>query len=122
MSVFAVFDGHGGASAAEFLKIYFIKVLESCNLKKAHSRSGLDDLDSSADRIKSILKEALMEVEAKVIQSNSKITSGSCATICLISEDGFYYTANIGDSRMLIVDKDGDTDQITEDHKPENPS
>ena len=45
--------------------------------------------------------------------------SGSCATICVISENK-YYVANVGDSRIIKIAKSGKYRQITCDHKPEN--
>jgi serine/threonine protein phosphatase PrpC len=45
--------------------------------------------------------------------------SGSCALICLLLNDKCW-AANVGDSRLLSIDKNNNLAQITNDHKPEN--
>ena len=61
-----------------------------------------------------------MEIERKIVHNGTKIISGSCGTFLLICEETkMYYAANVGDSRILFINKKGEITQITEDHKPE---
>lgn len=104
MNIFAVFDGHGGSTASEYLRLHFVKVFEHF---------------AEENSIEDALKKAVMELENRIIRAGMKINSGSCATI-LVTRENEYWAANVGDSRILIVKDLEEFVQITEDHKPEN--
>jgi serine/threonine protein phosphatase PrpC len=70
--------------------------------------------------IREALEKTMLELESKILQWGAQLGSGSCATV-LVLKDNEYVTANIGDSRILIVRDMDECCQVTEDHKPENP-
>ena len=114
ISLFGIFDGHGGIGCAEFLKNnlynYIIKNKQLlCDSKEA-------------------IMDAFLTAEANFItisESQSKIDkSGSCSLIVLligilITRDRTCYVANVGDSRAIMSLQNGTIiKQITSDHKP----
>ena len=114
ISLFGIFDGHGGTGCAEFLKNnlynYIIK-----------NKQLLTDS-------KEAIMDAFLAAEANFItysEAQSKIDkSGSCALIVLliglfITRDRTCYVANVGDSRAIMSQQGGVIiKQITTDHKP----
>ena len=112
MSYFAVFDGHGGENCSEFLKNNFLNYL-------------IDNKNYPFD-IKLALKETFEKMEEEIYNQNkgkglNEIDkSGSCALVCVISENKIYI-ANIGDSRAIMSVNNGNkVKELTIDHKPNN--
>ena len=113
MSLFGIFDGHGGESCANYLKDNFLSCL-------------LEDKNFPVD-IKLSLQGTLERLETDFHkkfnsdEKNPRDVSGSCALIALIV-DNKIYLANIGDSRAILSLENGTKYRpITIDHKPNNP-
>lgn len=107
ISFFAVFDGHGGPSCADYL---------SENMHRVLARHLSSDYS-----IKDSIKNTFAYIENSFIslatQKNYN-NSGSCA-LSLITEKKYLYVANVGDSRALLGINNGKSViQITQDHKP----
>ena len=106
-SFFAIFDGHGGPSCADYL---------AENMHRVLARQLSQDL-SIQDSINSTFSLLEQNFISKSIQKNFD-NSGSCA-ISLITDKEYLYLANVGDSRGLIgLSKGKKVVQITDDHKP----
>ena len=113
MSLFGIFDGHGGESCAIYLKDNFLPFL-------------LEDKNFPVD-IKVSLQTTLERLETEFHkkfnfdEKNPQDVSGSCALVTLIV-DNKIYVANIGDSRAILSLENGAKFRpITIDHKPNNP-
>jgi serine/threonine protein phosphatase PrpC len=113
MSLFGIFDGHGGEGCANYLKDNFLTCL-------------LEDKNFPVD-IKMSLQGTLERLETDFHkkfnsdEKNPQDVSGSCALITLIV-DNKIYLANIGDSRAILSLENGTKYRpITIDHKPNNP-
>lgn len=110
-SYFAVFDGHGGAVCADFLKDHLhTYILE-------HAKFPQDPVRA--------LREGCERAEAEFCAMALKQTnidrSGSCALI-LLFVDEMLYVANVGDCRAVLSESNGKTiSALTRDHKPEDP-
>ena len=110
-SIFGIYDGHGGANCADFLRdnlhTYIIRDKEFPN-----------------NPIKAI-QNAFFEAERTIINmSYNKTTkklidkSGSCAILTLLIDD-ICIVANVGDSRAILSKNKGKiVDVLTSDHKP----
>ena len=57
-------------------------------------------------------------MEAKEIKS-IPFNAGCTANVCLITHDTIF-CANSGDSRAILVDKNGKVTELSHDHKPDN--
>lgn len=106
-SFFGLFDGHSGASCADFLRD---------NLHQFITKQGCYRKDKSR-----ALREGLIECETRFLEIAKQSTdnSGACALVCLL-ENTKAYVANVGDSRAILSRGRGRlAQQITQDHKPE---
>ncbi|MFI0434304.1 MAG: PP2C family serine/threonine-protein phosphatase [Parachlamydiaceae bacterium] len=107
--LFGIFDGHGGANASFYVKMniqqYLIEALEGEN------QQALTD-----EGIFLALKKCLTKLD-----EDYEGVDGTTATIALILE-GKVWVANVGDSRIIFIDKEGNTIQATEDAKPNMPT
>lgn len=112
-SYFGVFDGHGGAGCADFLKdsLHHYVVKQSCF--PAKPKKALIKGFKAAEAAWTC--QALADV-------NSIDKSGSCAVVMLIVGD-FCYVANLGDSRAVLSAEAGaKVYSLTKDHKPSEES
>lgn len=134
VSVFGVFDGHGGAQAAEYCSEMFIKTL----LKQLTvSSDGVDSVDNilSDEEIKVVLEKTFMALD-EACASNERLSAigfekfpfqvyngaGTTAVVCLVIGNKIY-TANAGDSRAVIcrfTDEKVVAVALSDDHKPMN--
>ncbi|XP_023689474.1 protein phosphatase 1K, mitochondrial-like [Paramormyrops kingsleyae] len=105
--VFAVFDGHGGDSAAEFC---------SRNLSHLIQRNLKQEMD-----LESVLMKSFLQVDANFLQSfrdtehDEFLSSGTTATVALLRQESELVVASVGDSRAVLC-REGKAELLTEDH------
>ena len=114
-SFFGIYDGHGGAKCADFLRDSLHKFI-------------FND-EQYPENISEAIKNGFLKAETEFLNNyaldkNNNINivdrSGSCAIIIIIA-DSKIYVANVGDSRGVLSLNNGDEYRIiTEDHKPNN--
>jgi len=103
----AVYDGHGGRKAVEYVK----ENLHSEILKEIQSGKSVVDA----------IKKGFEEVDVAI--KSTKESSGSTAAVAIIAvENGkkILYTANCGDSRVVLKSAK-EAKRLTVDHKPTDP-
>jgi serine/threonine protein phosphatase PrpC len=117
LSLFAIFDGHGGDDCSNFLGMNVVKQFWKCCS---------DELDTLKQKDVNILLENVMKTLCINLEKLFKEKcqrvgrrDGSCGTICLVW-DKKLVCANVGDSRSMIRNN-GALLALTEDHKPSNP-
>lgn len=98
---YAIFDGHGGHTVAQFLKDNLHMVLK--DFLNANNPPEIALVSSFAQVVKMLPKHIAMH-------------QGSTAIVALQYDD-YFMIANCGDCRA-IIDQDGTAVQITKDHKP----
>ena len=108
VQLFGIFDGHGGVQAAQYLKTHLGEKLKQKLLE-------LNPQKLSDEGIWNALKMTFVEMNKEFQEE-----SGSTATVAL-SLDGKLWTANVGDSRTILVKRNGEILQLTEDAKPSDP-
>ena len=106
---FAVFDGHGGSSIADYAS------------KHLHHRIR-QELESLRGDVKAALEEAFVKLDATMSVSSKygRSGAGSTAVVVLICE-GRLYCANVGDSRAVVFEH-GRVVPLSLDHKPSLPA
>lgn len=105
-----VFDGHGGPEVSNILKLELGSFLEA-ELNK--------NLTSDSPRVvSSVLTQAIIKFDEML--RDRDVYSGSTLTIALMTEN-MIYTANLGDSRIIIFDSKQNVLLKTRDHKPSDP-
>ncbi|EAR88919.2 protein phosphatase 2c (macronuclear) [Tetrahymena thermophila SB210] len=112
VSFFAVYDGHGGSSCAEFLRdnlhYYIIRDENFPSNPKLAIQKGFEKIEDTY-------------IE-KADSGPFLDKSGSCAVVALFVEKTVYI-ANVGDSRAILSSNFGKNQQdLSEDHKPSLPS
>jgi protein phosphatase 1L len=102
---FGVYDGHGGARAAEYVKQHLFS-----NLIK-HPKFNSD--------IKAAIAETYNHTDSEFLKADSSQTrdAGSTASTAIIVGERLI-VANVGDSRAVIC-KGGDAIAVSKDHKPD---
>ncbi|CAO3597023.1 unnamed protein product [Absidia cylindrospora] len=109
-SFFAVFDGHGGDSVAEYCSEHLHnRVFHSQAYKDGHVQDALQWANLQMD------KELLSQ------DSQSQDTAGCTALVALFTKDNHLYISNAGDSRAVLSTKNGKAMALSKDHKPNDP-
>ncbi|XP_067851473.1 protein phosphatase, Mg2+/Mn2+ dependent, 1Lb [Heptranchias perlo] len=112
-SIFGIFDGHGGESAAEYVKIHLPEAL------KQHLQDYEKDKENSVLSHQTILEQQILAIDRKVLEKLSAAYD-EAGTTCLVAllSDKELTVANVGDSRGVLCDKDGNAVPLSHDHKP----
>ncbi|KAG8886210.1 Protein phosphatase 2C 2 [Tulasnella sp. 331] len=107
-SFFAVYDGHGGATAAKFAGV------------NVHKRLASEETYAKKD-YKAALKQAFLGTDEDLRADSNffRDPSGCTAVTILLTTDGTIYCANAGDSRSVLGVK-GEAKPLSFDHKPQN--
>ncbi|XP_017547322.1 protein phosphatase, Mg2+/Mn2+ dependent, 1Lb [Pygocentrus nattereri] len=112
-SIFGIFDGHGGEAAAEYVKTHLPEVL------KQQLQVYEKEKENSLLSYQSILEQQILNVDKQMLDklSASYDEAGTTCLVALLS-DKELTVANVGDSRGVLCDKDGNAIPLSHDHKP----
>ncbi|XP_008945570.1 PREDICTED: protein phosphatase 1L [Merops nubicus] len=112
-SIFGIFDGHGGESAAEYVKSRLPEVL------KQHLQDYEKDKENSELSYQTILEQQILSIDREMLEKLT-VSYDEAGTTCLIAllSDKELTVANVGDSRGVLCDKDGNAIPLSHDHKP----
>ena len=105
-NLFVVADGMGGHKAGDFASSYAVEVLLSTIRE-----------DENSNPVK-IIRAAIENANTQLLReaSDNEAMSGMGTTMVLVTIVGHYaYVANVGDSRLYLVDENN-ISQITKDH------
>lgn len=120
VSLFAVFDGHGGAEVAKFCAAEFGSELKqnACYLAGDYPKA----LEQTFLRMDEILLEPTgMEVLRKYKDNVEMTTSfAGCTANVVLLVGNKIYVANAGDSRCISYSKDNSVIHLSVDHKPDD--
>ncbi|XP_075357045.1 protein phosphatase Mn(2+)-dependent 1K [Mycteria americana] len=107
---FAVYDGHGGAAAADFCDKYMEKYIK--------------EFLAEEENLENVLNKAFLEINkayerhAHLSADATLMNSGTTATVALLRDGIELVVASVGDSRALLCRK-GKAMKLTIDHTPE---
>ena len=102
LSLFAVFDGHGGDQASQYCCDNF--------------SSYLQDEDSFPQNLSRAMRSTFRKIDKDFIDTSQEDGTTACA--CILVGRTRIVCANAGDSRAIIVRSDGSTVSLSNDHKP----
>ncbi|CAN8299126.1 unnamed protein product [Cochlearia groenlandica] len=105
VGLFGVFDGHGGARAAEYVK--------------RHLFSNLITHPKFISDTKSAITDAYNHTDSELLKSENSHNrdAGSTASTAILFGDRLL-VANVGDSRA-VISRDGNAIAVSRDHKPD---
>jgi len=117
VSLFAVFDGHGGDYIAKNSADITVKTfLES--FKKPSAK------ENPNESIKLALTDAFLTMDERM-KELPKIKSGEdssgCTAVCAALTKDAYIIANAGDSRCIVIGENAQVKFSSKDHKPDLP-
>lgn len=119
VSLFGVYDGHGGDLVAHYVAKHFQRHLHSTNLMASESYEAA----TFPDKAKAAFEKALMSIDAEMKQlpevESGQDQSGSTSVMTLVSPRHII-CANTGDSRA-VLSRSGAAVPLSHDHKPYNP-
>ncbi|KAF0926718.1 hypothetical protein E2562_027152 [Oryza meyeriana var. granulata] len=104
ISLFGIFDGHGGSRAAEYLKEHLFENLMKHPEFMTNTRLAISETYKKTDS------------EFLDAESHSHRDDGSTASTAVLVGNHLY-VANVGDSRA-VISKGGKAIALSEDHKP----
>ncbi|KAJ3117053.1 Protein phosphatase 2C 2 [Nowakowskiella sp. JEL0407] len=107
ISIFGVFDGHGGAAVAKYAGSHL-------HLKIAREQA------FSLGDYKTALKNGFINIDTDIKEDLPSDPSGCTSVVALITDDNRIFVANAGDSRA-VLSANGTAVPLSEDHKPVNP-
>ncbi|WP_211826736.1 protein phosphatase 2C domain-containing protein [Kistimonas asteriae] len=108
IQILGVFDGHGTKAVADHAAQYIVKFLTKW--LELYNTEGLTD-----EGIWNAIKIALVDLS----RSSHCALGGSTACVALIIKNDLW-VSNLGDSRAILVNRNGEDIQLSEDAKPEN--
>jgi serine/threonine protein phosphatase PrpC len=100
---FAIFDGHNGSDVSTYA---------AYNIHRLFNKNYSSDI-----KIPEMLGVTISEINDYLLTKWPE--QGSTSAIAIIIKD-YIYTANTGDSRIVLVLPDGSIRQVSEDHKVES--
>nr|GMD22301.1 probable protein phosphatase 2C 25 [Ipomoea batatas] len=104
--IFGVFDGHGGAKAAEYA---------AQNL----SKNILDEIEKSEneEEIKEAVKHGYLKTDSEFVEQDLR---GGCCCVTALMRNGNLVVSNAGDCRA-VLSRGGVAEALTSDHRPSRP-
>jgi len=115
LSVYAVFDGHGGEFAAEYIEDHIFRSLQ----KEISQGSCPADPDS----VKQVITSVFRQVDAQLVcLSRDRMDLSGSTGVLLYQKGDCLVVANVGDSRAVMCDSMGRVVPLSTDHKPSDPA
>eukprot|EP00727_Mastigamoeba_balamuthi_P008069 m51a1_g3883 putative ptc1p (262) ;mRNA; f:45411-46647 len=107
---FAVYDGHGGKSAAEYAAGHLHKALERLLVAAGGSQQ--------QPVIGDLLKRAYLEVDRAMLEAGVQYPGCAAASVVVRSVNGqrWLHVANCGDTHVVVI-RDGMAVRLTTEHK-----
>ena len=115
LTLFAIFDGHGGDAAAQTVVARFQSVFDPLYTAYVSSKK-----KPTLDEFKSVMTFTFAELHRVVVQDLS-LSAGCTALVALVTADRFFI-ASLGDSRAVVFFNDGGVSILTTDHVASNES
>ncbi len=121
VSLFGVFDGHGGAEVAKFCKAYFLEeLLQNQAFKDKNYQKALEENFLKMDEIL-FTAEGQKKLKKFHNEKEQMVSMAGCTANVVIVTPEQYYIANAGDARSVLWKKPGDMVSLSKDHKPDLP-
>jgi len=121
---FGVYDGHGEKRAAEWAHAKLVD-----NLMREISSSGTAAAEDRRKALDSCASAAFLRTDAEFLRQALQrgMPDGSTAITCMLQTQPGppaqrrLLVANVGDSRAVLVQRNGSAAAVSEDHKPNRP-
>lgn len=115
VTLFAIFDGHGGDEAAQTVVAQFQGVFDPL-----YATHVLSKKKPTLAEFESVMIGTFARLHV-IVAEDLDLYSGCTALVALVTEDRFFI-ASLGDSRAVVFFKDGSVSTLTTDHIGNNES
>ncbi|CAK89232.1 unnamed protein product (macronuclear) [Paramecium tetraurelia] len=117
VSLFGIFDGHGGADVAIFVQRHFTEeLLRNNNFKDQNFEDALQETFLKMDELMFAEEGQLELQQIKNTTEEGAYQTGCTANVALFFKNTLY-VANVGDSRSVLCRNNTNCD-LSNDHKP----
>ncbi|CAD8157051.1 unnamed protein product [Paramecium octaurelia] len=118
LSIFGVFDGHGGKEVAQFVEKHFIEELQkNKNFKDQKFEDALRETFLKMDELL-LTPEGQKEIN-QIKGGDDDVSYAGCTANVALFHKNTLYVANAGDSRSVLCRNNTNYD-MSVDHKPDN--
>ncbi|PAV76123.1 hypothetical protein WR25_26416 [Diploscapter pachys] len=121
LSIFGIFDGHGGQFVSEYLEKNFAQSIRK-RMIQGETRRRLSNTStiSNDDRVVEMLFTEICRLDDRICAIDPKATwnTGSTLIAAMLEGNRFLSVMNVGDSRAVACDEFGRTFPLSKDHKP----
>jgi len=108
MSLYGVFDGHGGDKCASFCAQHLISILTKYFM--------------ICDDVESVFTETIAELDNKAIDYSDDASGSTCCIVLIDRRTHDLWCCNVGDSRCILMnDSYDEVKQLSIEHKPDFP-
>ena len=115
INFFAVFDGHGGKNISTFLKKNLSKYYLSKIDKSIYTKKNSEIFNKYTELL-------FDKLQNKLIKKHPRISQFCGSTACIgVQFENKLWIINVGDSRVIKCNKCNIAEQLSLDHKPNNP-
>lgn len=115
LSVYAVFDGHGGEFAADYIEDHIFRSLQKEILQGS--------CPADPDSVKQVITSVFRQVDAQLVcLSRDRMDLSGSTGVLLYQKGDCLVVANVGDSRAVMCDSVGRVVPLSTDHKPSDPA
>ena len=108
MSLYGVFDGHGGDKCAAFCAEHLLSILSKYLL--------------CCNSVESAFTETIAELDGKAIVFSDDASGSTCCIVLIDKRSHDLWCCNVGDSRCILINHLYDrVQQLSVEHKPDFP-
>uniref|UniRef100_A0A914DS40 PPM-type phosphatase domain-containing protein n=1 Tax=Acrobeloides nanus TaxID=290746 RepID=A0A914DS40_9BILA len=121
LSIFSIFDGHGGQFVSEYLEKHFSRRIRERLIFKSPIRKLSTNSCSGLDEryIEAIVTEVhKIDDQISMLDPYKTSYTGSTLISAIFEQNRYLTVVNVGDSRAIACDKNGRVRPLSKDHKP----
>jgi hypothetical protein len=125
LSIFSIFDGHGGKFVSEYLEEHFSRNIRHRILFGIPSRRlSFSKANEPFQAVKEAIVKEVHKIDDEIGRLNPRKTSftGSTLISAILEHNRFLTVVNVGDSRAVGCDHRGKAVVLSKDHKPSDAS
>jgi len=109
MSLYGVFDGHGGDKCAAFCAEHLVSILSKYL--------------SCCESVEVAFRETIAELDSKAIEFSDDASGSTCCIVLIDKRSHDLWCCNVGDSRCILMNALCDSvQQLSVEHKPDFPA
>jgi hypothetical protein len=121
LSIFSIFDGHGGPFVSNYLERHFSKrIRERLTQGTTQRNLNIFDITNSEEFIKQAIITEVHKIDDQISRLDPSLTlrTGSTLISAILQHNRYLTVVNVGDSRAVACTLDGCAWPLSFDHKP----